>query len=91
MVQILLVILCVIRVFLSFLHLFFLILNMHTYTHTYIPNTHLHCFIHTHIIHTQIDDAILVYHRSCDSDYKYLDMECDLEELIRDSSLTFDK
>ena len=39
----------------------------------------------------QMDDAVLVYYRASDKDYKYLDMECDLEELIRDSSLTFDK
>ncbi len=70
------VILCLIHVFLSLILTPILFNSQHTYTyHTYI----------------QIDDAILVYHRSCDSDYKYLDMECDLEELIRDGSLTFDK
>ena len=39
----------------------------------------------------QTDDATLVYYRPSDKEYKYLDMEADMEELIRENSLTFDK
>ena len=42
-------------------------------------------------LHMQTDDATLVYYRHSDKESKYLDLESDMGELIRDYNLTFDK
>lgn len=42
-------------------------------------------------LHIQTDDATLVYYRYSDKESKYLDLESDMGELIRDYNLTFDK
>ncbi|XP_019849453.1 PREDICTED: FH1/FH2 domain-containing protein 3-like, partial [Amphimedon queenslandica] len=39
----------------------------------------------------KIDDATLVYYRQSDKESKYLDLESDMGELIRDYNLSFDK